>query len=119
MLRFWRRAPVCILAQGGYLSARWPAHQPAMFLGFDWSTLKPEWAIGGLAQCWPLFIMTLIMLGALVAMTLCDARTYMIPLQLAWTPGVVGVLAHSGWGIWLHLKQAKLAALPDRVACGE
>lgn len=91
---------------------RWPAHQTAIFLGFDWGTIKPEWAIGGLAQCWPLFVMTLIMLGALVAMTLCDARTYMIPLQLAWTPGVVGALAHAGWGLWLHLKHAQGRAGP-------
>jgi leader peptidase (prepilin peptidase) / N-methyltransferase len=81
----------------------YPAAQPGVWLGFDWSVIKPEWAIGGFAASWPLFVMTLVMLGSLVAMTLCDARTYMIPLQLAWTPGIVGVLAHFGWGLYLDL----------------
>lgn len=86
----------------------YPTHQPAVWLGFDWSTLKPDWAIGGFSAGWPLFVMTLIMVGSLVAMTLCDARTYMIPLQLAWAPGIVGVIAHTGWALWLQLQNRTL-----------
>jgi leader peptidase (prepilin peptidase)/N-methyltransferase len=87
----------------------YPPAQPAVWLGFDWSTIKPEWAIGGFSAGWPLFVMTLVMFGCLVAMTLCDARTYMIPLQLAWTPGIIGVLAHAGWGIYLDLANRGLS----------
>ncbi len=79
----------------------WPREQHAWFLGFDWSLIKPEWAYGGFATAWPIFVMVLILVGSLVAMTLTDIKTYMIPLQLAWTPAVVGILAHTGWGVYL------------------
>lgn len=81
----------------------WPVKQHAVFLGFDWSLIKPEWAYGGFASAWPIFVMVLVLVGSLVAMTLTDIKTYMIPLQLAWTPAVVGILAHTGWGVYLSV----------------
>jgi leader peptidase (prepilin peptidase)/N-methyltransferase len=79
----------------------WPAHQPAVWLGFDWGTVKPDWAIGGFTGSWPLYVMTVVMIGCLVAMTICDARTFMIPLALAWVPAGVALVAHTGWAAYL------------------
>ena len=58
----------------------------ADWLGFDWSVIKPEWAMNGFARTWPVFVALLMMVSALIAMTIIDARTFTIPLALAWTP---------------------------------
>ncbi|MCC5787908.1 MAG: A24 family peptidase [Phycisphaerales bacterium] len=64
------------------------------WLGIDWQSVHPAWASNGFARTWPLFVMTLILVGSLVAMTLVDAKTFMIPLKLAWAPAIVAILAH-------------------------
>jgi leader peptidase (prepilin peptidase) / N-methyltransferase len=72
-----------------------PPHGPgAVFLGIDWSTIKPEWAMNDASKIWPTFVVLLVLLGSLVAMTIIDARTFMIPLELTWVPAIVGILAH-------------------------
>ncbi|MDQ7014416.1 MAG: prepilin peptidase [Planctomycetota bacterium] len=65
-----------------------------VWLGVDWSVVKPEWAMNGFAQTWPIFITLLVLVSSLIAMTIIDARTFTIPLALAWTPTVVALLAH-------------------------
>lgn len=65
-----------------------------VWLGIDWSLIKPEWAMNGFAQTWPVFITLLVLVSSLIAMTIIDARTFTIPLALAWAPTVVALIAH-------------------------
>lgn len=76
----------------------------AVWLGFDWSIIKPEWAMNGFARTWPVFIALLAAISSLIAMTIIDARTFTIPLALAWTPTVVGFLAHPAWAAWIQFR---------------
>lgn len=62
--------------------------------GLDWTSIGPDWAINGLATTWPALLVLLILVAALVAMTLVDAKTFTIPLVLAWVPTVVALVAH-------------------------
>ncbi len=80
-----------------------PSHG-AIWAGIDWSNIRPEWARNGFAQTWPIFIALMILVGSLVAMTIIDARTFMIPLALAWTPTVVAFIAHPLWAFVLELR---------------
>lgn len=73
-----------------------PLSGTTLFLGLDLGQIQPEWASNGLGRTWPLFVMLLILVGSLVAMTIVDAKTFMIPLVLAWTPAIVGVAGHLG-----------------------
>lgn len=73
-----------------------PLSGTTLLLGLDLGQIQPEWASNGLARTWPLFVMLLILVGSLVAMTIVDAKTFMIPLVLAWTPAIVGVAGHLG-----------------------
>lgn len=91
----------------------------AVWLGFDWSMVKPEWAANGFAQTWPVFVTLLVLISALIAMTIIDARTFTIPLALAWTPTVLAVIAHPLWALyvqargkpWRHLAEGEWWAL--------
>jgi len=90
---------VCYLAWYGL--ANWASILDGAIVvgGLDLGSLQPEWAANGLDRTWVYFVVLLILVGSLVAMTLVDARTFMIPLVLAWTPAAVGVAGHGlqGW----------------------
>lgn len=63
--------------------------------------IRPEWAMADARDAWPrdtwpLFVMLSVLLALLVAITLVDAKTFTIPLQLPWTAAIVGLLAHVG-----------------------
>ncbi len=78
-------------------------------LGLDLSTLRPDWAIidrfnGVPKHSAPIFAIVLLLVGSLLAMTLTDLKTTMIPLVLPWFATVVGVLIHTGYGAFLSLK---------------
>src|SRR5690606_3977986 len=65
-----------------FLYAAWfgeTAHQP-WFGG----ALRPAWAEAGIAQTWPFLALVFVLLGGLIAMTLIDARTFMIPPSIPW-----------------------------------
>lgn len=84
----------------------------ALWLGVDWSVLRPDWTAAGLAHTWPIFAAVLVLVVCLVAMTLIDAQTCMIPLALTWVPAVAGVLLHTGWAVWVQASgQRTLAGL--------
>jgi prepilin signal peptidase PulO-like enzyme (type II secretory pathway) len=72
-----------------------------VWLGVDWGSIKPEWAMNPVEQTWPLFVMVLILLGSLIAMTLVDAKTFTIPLVLTWVPAAVGIAVHGGLAAWV------------------
>lgn len=76
----------------------------AVWLGFDWSSIKPEWAMNEFGRTWPVFVALIVMVSSLIAMTIIDARTFTIPLSLAWTPAVVAVIAHPVWALVLQLR---------------
>lgn len=72
----------------------------AVWLGVAWGHVKPEWALNGFARTWPEFVVLLTLVGCLIAMTLVDAKTYTIPLELAWIPAVLAAVvlpAHAAW----------------------
>ena len=47
-----------------------------------------------LARDWPIFLMSLYLVGSLLAASLIDAATYHIPLWICWLAAVVGVATH-------------------------
>ncbi len=75
-----------------------------VWLGFDWSTIKPDWAMNGFGRTWPVFVTLIVMVSSLIAMTIIDARTFTIPLALAWTPTVLAFVAHPVWALVLHMR---------------
>ncbi|MEQ9096669.1 MAG: prepilin peptidase [Phycisphaerales bacterium] len=78
-------------------------------LGLDLATLRPDWAAvdrynGVPAQSAPIFAVVLLLLGSLLAMTLTDLKTTMIPLVLPWFATLAGVLIHTGYGVFMTIK---------------
>lgn len=74
--------------------------QQAVWLGLDWSKAAPEWALSDRFDAfprstWAPLIVMLVLLGSLVAMTLVDAKTFTIPLQIPWFATVVGIAFHT------------------------
>ncbi len=84
----------------------------ATFLGVDWGSVRPEWALNGLGQTWPEFVVLVGLMSSLFAMLLMDLKTFTVRLELAWVPVGVAVLfmpAHAAWiehntllGEWYH-----------------
>jgi prepilin signal peptidase PulO-like enzyme (type II secretory pathway) len=78
-------------------------------LGLNLATLTPDWAAadrfnGVPAHSAPMFAVVLLLLGSLLAMTLTDLKTTMIPLVLPWFATLAGVLIHSGYATVLSVK---------------
>src|SRR5690606_8152906 len=69
-----------------------------------------EWAMNDVrndwpTETWPAMLVLLTLVGSLVAMTLVDAKTFTIPLVLAWVPAAVAVVAHplhAAWWAFAH-----------------
>lgn len=76
-----------------------------LWLGVDWSTIRPEWAADGFAQTWPAFTTLLVLASSLVAMTLVDAKTFTIPLILTIVPTVFGIIVHPAHALWIQLRR--------------
>lgn len=73
-------------------------HGRVMGVPFGW--VGPSWGGGGFAATWPLFIIVVGLFSCLIAVTLIDARTFHIPMQLNWTPAILAIVGHTGWAIW-------------------
>ncbi len=69
-------------------------------LGIPLTEIRPEWTMGGFSETWPMFVLVLLLIGALVAMTLIDAKTYLIPLSIPWLVVGVAVVAHPVMALW-------------------
>lgn len=89
------------------------------FLGIEIGRIAPDWAgtargiSAPLAQTWPTFLVTLVLLGCLVAMTLVDAKTFTIPLVLTWTPALVALIAHPLHALYVELTRGRLWRTAD------
>lgn len=73
-------------------------------LGVPIWEMRPDWARppNDAGDVFPIFIMLLVLLGSLIAMTIVDARTFTIPLALAWVPAIVGILGAPLAALWIH-----------------
>ena len=76
--------------------------QDTVFLGIDWGAIAPGYVTYGLGATWPAFVLLLVLISCLVAMTLIDAKTFTIPLILAWIPSGMALIVHVGWAVWLR-----------------
>lgn len=74
-----------------------------VWLGVDWGSIRPEWALNDATVIWPTFTVLLLLLGSLVAMTIVDAKTFTIPLELTVFPTVAGLLVHTAHAAWLEV----------------
>lgn len=77
----------------------------AVWLDVHWGSIKPEWARsdqfdGWPRNSWPIFVVLITLLGALVAMTIVDAKTFTIPLELPWFATVVALVFHVGYAVY-------------------
>ncbi|QQS09321.1 MAG: prepilin peptidase [Phycisphaerales bacterium] len=63
--------------------------------------MAPAWAGIGVKWTWPIFVMWLILLGCLVAMTIVDAKTFTIPAPLTTVPLVLGLVVHPAYAAWV------------------
>lgn len=95
------------------------------WLGVDWSLIRPEWAATDVFDGWPRtswgpFVVLLVLVGCLTAMTIVDAKTFTIPLQLPWAATAAGIVLHTlhalgvgtfGWPTFMTAPQT-LWAIP-------
>ena len=85
------------------------------FLGIPIGTIRPEWALADVREgwprtSWPMFITVEVLLALLVAMTLVDAKTSTIPLQLPWAAAITGLIFHVGYAIYLSANHSHFAS---------
>jgi prepilin signal peptidase PulO-like enzyme (type II secretory pathway) len=74
---------------------------PLELLGLDLKSIRPDWTLDGLARMWPMLGQIYLLIAALVAITLIDARTFMIPLVLPWLVTGVAFVAHPAHAAWI------------------
>ena len=79
---------------------------------FGLGRIAPEWAANGMAITWPAMVVFLVLVGAMVSMTIIDARTSMIPLELTWVPAIVALVLHTGHAIWFQTKYGNPVMMP-------
>lgn len=77
-------------------------HPTATWLGVPIGAIRPEWALNWPEHVWPIFVVWLILLASLIAMTLVDAKTFTIPIELAWAPTLVALIAHPAAAAWIE-----------------
>lgn len=91
----------------------------ARFIGINIGQIAPDWAGPSrgitipLVQTWPSFLVTLVLLGCLVAMTLVDAKTFTIPLVLAWVPAIFAAIAHPIHALYIQNTTGRLWRAAD------
>ncbi|GAB4550973.1 MAG: hypothetical protein Tsb0013_12890 [Phycisphaerales bacterium] len=79
--------------------------RPSLFglIGVDAWAWTPEWALAGFTVTWPYFILLLVLFASLIAITLIDAKTFLIPLELPWLVGALGLVVHPAHALWLSM----------------
>ncbi|MCW5756094.1 MAG: prepilin peptidase [Phycisphaeraceae bacterium] len=86
-----------------------PTSPGPVVLGIDLGSLRPDWTLpdrfnGVPRQSAPMFAVVLLLLGSLLAMTLTDLKTTMIPLALPWFATLAGLIIHTGYAAFLGIK---------------
>lgn len=66
--------------------------------------LQPAWADEGIARMWPMLALVYATVASLIAMTLIDARTFMIPLSIPWFLTAIAILTHPLHAFWLDAR---------------
>lgn len=74
----------------------------AQWLGVPVGAIRPEWATNWPDYVWPIALVWLILLGSLIAMTIVDAKTFTIPIELAWAPTLVALVVHPATAAWVE-----------------
>ena len=74
--------------------------------------IAPEWAANGPAWTWPAFVVLVVLVGCMVAMTIIDARTTTIPLVLTWVPALVALFLYTGHAVWFSVKFGNPVMMP-------
>jgi leader peptidase (prepilin peptidase)/N-methyltransferase len=63
-----------------------------LFAVYYMTSLRPQFMASGLVGTWPVFVVHLVLLAALFASTVIDARLYIIPRSIPWTVTVVALI---------------------------
>lgn len=85
----------------------------ATLLGLPIGLLKPDWApILEIRHGWPLFGLMLLLMFSLIVMTLIDAKTFTIPLSMAWLCAGAGILVHTGAALYVNWARGGMPAFP-------
>jgi len=74
-----------------------------VFSCYYMSDLRPDFAVMGLEQTWPVLIVHLVLVAALLAASVIDARFYIIPLDIPNTVWVMAMLSLPLAAVWLPL----------------
>jgi leader peptidase (prepilin peptidase) / N-methyltransferase len=72
--------------------------------GFFHDAASPWWHLQGFARSWPAFTVVVIAISGLIAMTIIDARTMLIPVEI---PTAVTAVAFVGWTVQGFLPEAR------------
>ncbi|MFM7133232.1 MAG: prepilin peptidase [Planctomycetota bacterium] len=83
---------VALLFAAAYLAFYAPIDRAPGSLGADMASRW--WELQGFARSWPAFVLIAVAIGGLIAMTLIDAKTMLIPPEV---PTAVTVTAFVGW----------------------
>ncbi len=88
--------------------------QPSIFEALGMSShalaaISPDWTRAGLLETWPTLLIIYTLVGSLVAITLIDARTFLIPLSLPWAAALTGLVVHPLHALWIELTRGGLS----------
>ena len=88
----------------------------AHWLGMHVGELRSQWTSLDLREVWPrhtwpTFVVVLALVGSLVAMTLVDAKTFTIPLELPWFATLVAVVIHPAHAAFAEYRNMRLPDL--------
>jgi leader peptidase (prepilin peptidase)/N-methyltransferase len=107
-LKWWENIPIISWVMlrgrsrysGGRISVQYPLVElgtallwVAVYVCWYMTPGRPAFVDGGLAETWPVLLVTLFLMSALVAATVIDAKLYIIPLRLPWSSALVSLAA--------------------------
>jgi prepilin signal peptidase PulO-like enzyme (type II secretory pathway) len=81
----------------------------------EWTTLdvvRPIDIAGALTRVWPVYVVVLTLISCLVAVTLIDAKTFTIPLELVWVMVGVALVGHVGGALWVQYDRGGMTWSP-------
>jgi leader peptidase (prepilin peptidase) / N-methyltransferase len=76
--------------------------------GINPAAIRPEWTLAGLKASWLMFILILALISSLVAMTLIDAKTFLIPLGIPWLVICIALVTHTAFALWVQQQHSRL-----------